>query len=277
MWRGVAVVSVAASLLLAWPWPTFVSRVAAQQPCRIERVTYRAGGLQIVSWVMKPARDGRFPVVVWSHGAKLPAIVAAPLITESSPCLPFVDSSGWMLFFAEVRGYGGSEGPEPFPAMRADPVGFVQARADDLNAGVEWLITRPDVNPACVASIGWSQGGAAALLATAKQSRLYRATVADAPGIADTLGAWTEMMRSARTIPTPVLIQSNTTDGAVFVEGMRVFVRELQRWGRTVEYKEYTHPSGHLLFNLPASPQLFGIWGADATKFLERAFAGCGR
>ncbi len=248
MWRRVAMVSAAASLLFASQWPMFVSRAAAQQPCHIERVTYRVGGRQIVSWIMKPAREGRFPVVVWSHGAKTPATVAAPLINESSPCLPFVGSSGWMIFFAGARGYGGSEGPDPFAAARADPMGFVQARADDLNAGVEWLKARPDVNPACIGSIGWSQGGDAALLATAKQPRLYRATVADAPGIADTLGAWTEMMRSASTIPTPILIQTNTTDGAVFVEGMRVFVRELQRWGRTVEYKEYTDPNGHLLF-----------------------------
>lgn len=279
MWRRVAT-AIAAASLFASLWPAFVSHAAAQQACQIERVTYRVGGRQLISWIMKPAPEGRFPVVVWSHGAKFQA-AADPVINENSPCLPLVSSRGWMIFFAETRGYGGSEGPNPLSAFRADPVAFLQGRADDHNAGVGWLKTRPDVNPTCITNAGWSQGGVTVLLASARQPRAYRATVADAPGsgilLGQTLGEWTEMMRSARNIPTPILIQSNTTDGNVLVEGTRVFVRELQHWGRTVEYNEYTDPNGHMLFNLPVRPELFLVWGADVIRFLERTVPDCAR
>lgn len=257
----------------------FVPLVAAQQPCRIERVTYRVQDRQIVSWIMKPTRDGRFPVVVWSHGSKF-ATALVPVINENSLCHPFVTSSGWMMFFAETRGYGGSEGPSPEPTFRRDPLAFLHGRADDVNAGVEWLKTRGDVNPACIVDMGFSAGGVVALLASGKQPVLYRATVVDAPGLTaashPTMGM-DDMIRAGKNIPTPILVQSNTTDADIFVEVTRVLARELQRWGRAIEYKEYTHPSGHFLFNLPDRPELFQIWGADATRFLERAFAGCAR
>ncbi len=254
----------------------FVPLVAAQQPCRIERVTYRVQGLQIVSWIMKPAKDGRFPVVVWSHARSVPA----GMVNETSPCHPFVVNNGWMLFFAVSRGYGGSEGPSPEATFGRDPMAFLYGRADDLNAAAEWIKTRPDVNPACIVNMGWSHGGVTALLASGKNPLLYRATLVHAPGVLPGLDSATgieDMIRAGKNIPTPILVQSNTADPLIWVEGTRVLVRELQRWGRAVEYKEYTHPSGHFLFNLPASPGLLEIWGADATRFIERAFAGCAR
>ncbi len=264
----------------------FVPYVVAQPACRIERVTYRVQGLQIVSWIMKPARDGRFPVVVWSHGARY-AFSQVPVINENTPCHPFVVSRGWMLFFAVARGYAGSEGPRPAPTLGRDLIAFLHQRADDLNAGVEWLRTRPDVNPACIINMGWSQGGVVTLLASGEQPLVYRATVVQAPGAAagvnSTVGM-DEMIRAGKNIPTPILVQSNTADEDVFVEGTRVLVRELQRWGRSVEYKEYTYPPRlHFLFEIsehpgfPYRPELFQIWGPDATGFMERAFAGCAK
>jgi dienelactone hydrolase len=167
---------------------------------------------------------------------------------------------------------------------------FMQRRADDVNAGVEWLRSRPDVNPACIANTGWSHGGVTALLASGKRPALYRATVAHAPGVwgggANAYIGMEELIRAGMKLPTPILVQSNTTDNLVFVELNRILVRELQRWGRAIEYKEYTHSGGHNLFNLVPdlnpTPGLgptekFQIWGADATPFLERALAGCVR
>ncbi|MGH7428826.1 MAG: hypothetical protein ACREJ4_10815, partial [Candidatus Methylomirabilaceae bacterium] len=61
---------------------------AAQESCRIERVTYRVEGLQFVGWIMKPAREGRFPVVVWSHGSRF-ATAGAQIVNEHTPCLAF--------------------------------------------------------------------------------------------------------------------------------------------------------------------------------------------
>ncbi len=262
-------------LILAGP----ISFVSAQQPCRIERVTYRVQNLQIVSWVIKPAKDGRSPVVVWSHGSKF-ASPLAPIINESSPCFPFVANSGWMTFFVETRGYGGSEGPNPEPTFAQDPMAFLHGRADDVNAAVEWLKTRPDANSACIANVGWSHGGVTALLASAKKPLLYRATLIQAPSVLPALDSTVrmdDMIQAGKNVSTPLLLQSNTEDPVVFVEGTRVLGRELQRWRKAVEYKEYTHPSGHQLFNLPGRPELFQIWGPDATRFLEGAFAGCVR
>lgn len=280
-------------LVFLAPFASAPRPVAAQQQCRIERVTYRVDGLQLISWIMKPAREGRFPVVVWLHGSKFatPLIASTPILNENSLCHPWVVSNGWMIFFAQTRGYGGSEGPQPGPTFFRDPMAFLHGRAHDVNASVEWLAMRPDVNAACIANTGWSQGGSTALLASGKKPTLYRATVAHAPGVwgGDPAKAYLgmeDLLREGVKIPTPILVQSNTTDALILLEPTQHLVRELQRGGRTVEYTEYTHSSGHNLFNLvpDLNPILgfgptekFQIWGADTTRFLERAFAGCAR
>lgn len=260
-------------------------QAAAQQSCIIERVTYRIQGLQIVSWIMKPAREGRFPVVVWNHGARF-AFARAPVISERTPCHPFVASNGWMLFFPVPRGYAGSEGPNPQAAFAQDPLAFLHARAADANAGVEWLKTRSDVDAACIVNMGWSQGAMTTLLVSGEHPSVYRATVIQAPttsagvnamvGMPDVLGA-------ARHIPTPILFQANTDDVDSFIEGNRVLVRELRRWVKSVEYHEYTDPSRHFVFEISEHPgflyrpELFHVWGPDVANFIARIFAGCSR
>lgn len=250
----------------------------AQETCRIERVTYRVENLQLVSYIMKPALEGRFPVVVWSHGAKF-AAAATPIITTNSPCHPFVTGKGWMIFYTQTRGYGGSEGPAPQATFQRDPLAFLHGRADDINASVEWLSTRPDVNASCVVNTGFSQGAAVVLMASGKQPALYRATVAHAPVV---LGpndnhfvGLAEVIRAGKNISGPILIQSNTTDEDSFLEVTRVLVREFRRWGRSVELREYTHPVGHQFLNLTGRLEFFQIWGGDTRAFVERTFAGC--
>ncbi|MGQ0551248.1 MAG: alpha/beta hydrolase family protein [Armatimonadota bacterium] len=253
----------------------------AQESCRIERVTYRVDGLQFVGWIMKPAREDRFPVIVWSHGARF-ATAGAQIINENTPCPAFVLSKRWMLLFTQTRGYGGSEGQNPEAAFRQAQVAFLNGRADDINRSVEWLRTRSDVNADCIANMAWSQGAVTALLASGKKPALYRATIAQAP-----VAIWApdlnrfvgfgDVIQAARDIQGPILMQSNTIDEDSFVEVTRVLVRELQRWGKSVEYREYTHPSAHQFFNLAGRPELAQMWGAEAVAFLERAFAGCGR
>lgn len=264
-------------LTLLGPLTFLIPPVAAQQQCRVERVTYRSAGFQIVSWIMKPARDGRFPAVVWSHSARA-TIPQVPVVNENSPCHPFVNS-GWIMFFVAARGYGGSEGPNPLATFRQlGPMAFLRTRADDVNSGVDWLKTRADVNSACIANMGYSHGGVAALLASGRNPALYRATlvqapVAGPPGVDSALGI-DEMIRAGKNITTPILVQSNGTDAVVFAEVTRVLVREFRRVGRTVEHKEYTHPSGHELFFYPDRPEVIRVWGA-ATAFLEQTFIGC--
>lgn len=275
-----ALVALATVLVLLGATGSLVP-AASQESCRVERVTYRVQGLELVGWMMRPAREGRFPAVVWTHGAKF-AAAAAPIITERAPCLPFVASKGWIIFFTQTRGYGGSEGPAPAASFRQRPVPFLESRADDINASVEWLKTRPDVNPDCIANMGFSQGAVTVLLASGKRPALYRATIVDAP-----VAIWpeddnrfvgmAEAIRAGKNISTPILVQTNTTDEDSFIEITRVLVRELRRWGRSVEHKEYTHPIGHQFFNLAGRPEFVQIWGGDATSFLERAFAECNR
>lgn len=254
-----------------------VPPIGAQQQCTIERVTYRVQGLQMSSWIMKPARGDRFPVVSWIHGAKFQAILT-PIISESTPCHPLV-GSGWMVFFVQTPGYGGSEGPVLPEAYLRDPVAFLRDRADNVNAAVEWIRSRPDVSRSCIVNMGWSLGGFTALLAAARAPHLYRATIADAPGALLRLDGqiigMAEILGDARQITSPILIRANVTDEVVFVESSRILFRELQRWGRPVEYKEYSHPSGHQLFNLSGQPQLFAVGAADFARFVDRTTSGC--
>lgn len=268
-------------LLVLLGSPGRIVPVTAQDSCRIEQVSYRVQGFQLVGWIMKPAGEGRFPVVTWSHGAKF-AAPAAPIVTERTPCLPFVSDRGWMVFFPQTRGYGGSEGPVPQAAFTQQPVAFLEGRADDTNASVEWLRTRADVNPTCIANMGFSQGAVTVLLASGRRSDLYRATIVDAP-----VSIWpqddnrfvglAQVLQAARNLSTPILVQSNTTDQDSFIEVTRVLVRELRRWGKSVEFQEYTHPVGHQFFNLAGRPEFVRTWGGDVVSFLDRAFAACRR
>ena len=148
---------------------------------RAEHVVYRSwDGLPIHGWFLRPpdlTKAG--PCVLWVHGG--PAWEVAD--EWNAPIQSFV-VSGFSVFAPNIRGSTGY-GVE-FQNMNIHDIGGADLK--DVEKAVEYLRTRPDVDPDKIAIVGASYGGYMTFLAMTKLPDLWAAG-AGVVGITD----WEEM------------------------------------------------------------------------------------
>lgn len=246
----------------------------------IERGTYRHAGRNLVAWTIRPRAPGPFPLLVVNHGSgltltpdgRLEGTPARPTVDPANPAWSALAEAGWLFLFPEGRGYGGSEGEDPRRAARTDVIGMLQGRAADANAAVDWVLARPDVDPARIAITGGSHGGVVTLLAAAQ--RPYAAAVPQAVGA--TYGhaeiGYATLANAAARIRCPVLFQHMQTDTLVPMAGARrIFdwssrFRPQQRWR---DYPGVAGVEGHFMFD----PRNRPAWFPDYRDHLRAAFA----
>lgn len=135
------------------------------------------------AFIAKPALDGRLPVALITHGS-----------SDTPEKLTAQDELGnWALDFAARgylavailrRGFGNSDGivnqnggtcENPKPAL------LLQHDADDLEAALKAIATRPDANMSEVLAIGQSRGGAD-VLALSARSQIHLSAVISVSG-----------------------------------------------------------------------------------------------
>lgn len=87
---------------------------------------------------------------------------------EVLPAAAFLHDAGFSVFTYDLRGCGQSGGAVTFGALEQD----------DLASAIDYLVSRPDVDPARIGAFGYSMGGAATIMAAARDERV-RAVVAD--------------------------------------------------------------------------------------------------
>lgn len=120
---------------------------------RFEKVTYRssADGLEIPAYVFAPLQPRgahAHAAMVWVHGGVhgnwdqnyLPFIIEAVQRGYVIVAPEYRGSTGYGREFHEAIDYGGKE-------------------LDDVEAAVDYLHTRPEVDPARIGAMGWSHGG----------------------------------------------------------------------------------------------------------------------
>jgi len=148
--------------------------------------------------VYKPTRSGddsdRLPVVLFNHGStgdgKDPLIRS---ITVASPVVArYFTERGWIVVFPQRRGRGKSGGKYN-EGMQSDGIGYsletetslqgFDHAMEDIDAVVDWLAKRPDVDMERLVISGHSRGGALAVGYAGTHPGIFK-------GVINFVGGW---------------------------------------------------------------------------------------
>jgi dienelactone hydrolase len=181
----------AASLVLLTVFLLPSGAGAQQTPsCKFEPVTYQSEGLMIHGGVFY-VPDGRpRPLLVYNHPTYRQSDEWRKAWEGASPAVVCrIARDGWVIFFAERRGYGGSDGPRFFEALSTPSPQFDRAVAErlrletrDVQAGIRYMLRRSYVKP-IYAVWGVSGGGLIALRLGAMPLGDLRRVVATSAGV----------------------------------------------------------------------------------------------
>jgi uncharacterized protein len=123
-----------------------------------------ADGTALFAWFL-PARGEAKATVLYLHGN-------AQNISAHFGNVAWMPAAGFNVLALDYRGYGGSQGKPSLPGVQMD-----------IDAGMEALLRRPDVDPTRIIVFGQSLGGALAIhwAANTPHRRHVSAVVADSP------------------------------------------------------------------------------------------------
>ena len=165
-WQGVmAEVAQAPLEPQVWPEP-----MRSNDDVRVSQATYRSlGGLEIATWYCVPARgEGPFPAIIHFPGYK------------SEPALRREwGAKGVITLTVAVRGKlrSNSQFNPGYPGLLThgiesrDTYGYKGVIADCVR-GVDFLLSRPEVDPEAIFAFGSSQGGGLTLITSALRSEI---------------------------------------------------------------------------------------------------------
>lgn len=127
------------------------------------RVPARAPGVELFVRNKRPAGMQDFSpgrIVLFVHGATFPSESTFDLPLEGMSWMDFIARAGYDVYFVDVRGYGGSTRPATGagPAGEAGPIATLAEAADDVDATVDFIRQRRNVER--IHLIGWSWGTA---------------------------------------------------------------------------------------------------------------------
>lgn len=232
--------------------------------------------------LLKPEGAGPFPTVVFNHGStgngSNPALFT---VTWSSATLgQYFVARGWMIAFPQRRGRGKSGGlydegfnPERTAYSCAAELSLPGAERalDDLDAAVDWLRQRSDVDPARLVAGGTSRGGVLALAHAARRPDVYLGALNFVGGwLGEGCGDYLEVNRTlfeagarfplasawlyAENDSFYSLRHSRANHAAFIAAGGQ---------GALLVYRRAAGQNGHFLVNDPP------LWGADVDAYLE--------
>ncbi len=236
-----------------------------------EEVVFSSGGAELHGFLWKPEGTGPFPAIVWNHGSeKLPG---------SQPALAkFYTGHSYVFFVPHRRGQGRSPGDYIQDLVAQAPPGerarrmveLQQAAVVDVIAGLNYLKSRPFVDPARMVISGCSYGGIQTLL-TGERDLGVKALVPFAPGAMSweqNVELQNRLMRAVDLAKAPVFLIQAANDYSLAPS--RVLSEEANKKKKDFQSKIYpafgsTHQDGHWGFCSSATD----VWGNDVLAFLE--------
>lgn len=244
--------------------------VEAGQSISLEVVFYR------------PFGPGPFPTVVFNHGSTGNGDDPAQFrITYTNEAIArFFALRGWMVAFPQRRGRGQSDGlyDEGFTPDRSrysclqGPALAGLARAlQDVDAALDLLRARPDVDPARLLAAGVSRGGILAAAHAARRPGAYRGVVNFVggwlgEGCADAVAVNRQTFAAAGTYAGPTIWLYGENDPFYSVAHSRANFDAFVAAGGKAGFHVYTRApglSGHLIVSDPA------LWTPDLDAFLR--------
>jgi dienelactone hydrolase len=245
-------------------------------PIAPQELTFESAGLALEGYFYKPPGEGPFPCMITNHGSTIEQ-------GTTDVCRPGVAallmSWGIASFLPHRRGYGNSPGITWREEVAAEYgtdeyderlAARLDRESDDVVAGLDAVMRRPDVDPAHIGVMGSSFGGTVTLLAAAKSAQ-FRCAVEFA-------GAAMNWERAPRLRALMLDAASRLTRPLFFIQAANDYsirptielAASLEGTGKVVQSKVYpdfglTRDEGHLLYiQGPA------YWGDDVRRFLER-------
>jgi carboxymethylenebutenolidase len=235
-------------------------------------VTFQSDGKELTAFLYRPLGSGPFPAVVFNHGSE-------PLPGWAPDQAEFYVRHGFVLLVPHRRGQGRSREAGDYILdvweSTHDPdrlVGQLVAQVDDVMAAVEYIRSRPFVDPSRVAVAGCSYGGIESLLAAERGNGLVAAV--DFSGAAMAWGQLTPLRSrlrlAARNAKIPVLfIQSEDDFDTAPSTSLNA---EMLDAGKPTQLHIFasrgqSHEDGHAFCAGGTSPP----WGDDVLLFLGSA------
>lgn len=123
-------------------------------------------GLRLSGWYL-PSKNGAAVILLHGYGANRQHMRSYAIMLASQ---------GFGILMYDLRGHGESEGEIATYGWRD---------IDDVDGAIDYLFSRPDVDPQRIGIFGFSVGGQTALGAAARYSSL-KAVAADGPGFSTT-------------------------------------------------------------------------------------------
>ncbi|WP_410176408.1 S9 family peptidase [Sphingomonas desiccabilis] len=197
----------------------------------------------------------------------------------------YLVDQGWIFFQIDNR--GSYNRGTAFENQIYHAMGTVEV--EDQLAGANYLKTLPFVDPAKIATYGWSYGGYLSLKMLEKTPGVYAAAVAGAPvtdwGLYDThyteryLGdprtdpqsyASSSVVTEASKIRDPLLLIHGMADDNVFLDNSTLFAAEMQRTATPFEMMFYPGNTHRCLFYTPGGPGASEHLWKTILSFLDR-------
>ena len=153
-----------------------------------EAVNFENGDVRLAGVLVKPAGDGRFPAVVFVHGAG-PATHDEPaFVVHANAFL----KRGFAVLTYDKRGSGASSG-------NLDESDYSDLAAD-VAAGVRYLHSRRDIDPNHIGLLGRSEGGWVSMLAAAHDRSIAFVIMSSGCAVrpADEVMYWTRRSLAAK-------------------------------------------------------------------------------
>ena len=241
--------------------------LAQSEGPKAELVSFQGDGAALKGFLYRPEGKGPFPAVLWNHGSE-----KKPGAVEELGA--FYAGHGFVFFIPHRHGQGRSPGDyigdlvaQAPPAARGRKmVELQEVYLKDVEAAVNYLKSRPFVDPKRVAMSGVSYGGIQTVLA-AEKGMGVRAFIAFAPGAM----SWerngelrTRLLEALRAAKAPVFLIQAENDydlGPSEILGPKAARQKL--------YPSYGagHDDGHYGFATKGED----VWGSDVLDFIDRA------
>jgi dienelactone hydrolase len=140
-----------------------------REALRIAMPEAGAKGLEAV--LVRPAAEGKYPLVLINHGSPRNASDRAGMTPLGYlPQIMEFARRGWAVAAVMRRGFGDSDGgfaQSAFSCQNPDYVASGKSAARNLRAAIEQLSRRPDIDATRIISVGQSAGGFATVALTA--------------------------------------------------------------------------------------------------------------
>jgi len=195
-----------------------------------EQITVMSGSKMLRGLMWRPAGRGPFPAILFNHGSYQRADALSP---ETPAILgPLFARHGYafLFFFRQGIGLSADQGTadgdlmqHAYDAHGSEARNRVQLdllngeELDEVRAGLQFLLRRPEVDARRVAVVGHSFGGSLSLV-LASVAPQVRATVAFGPAAASwerSTGLQRRLIEAVRRTPTPVMFVQAANDYSI--------------------------------------------------------------